>query len=75
MNVEDAMTAKGVTTKRKRDEGTSHKPNRKKKTWGTRHALEKKKNLLDQRPKFTSFTPLVMPIEQEMMQIKEEPSL
>ena len=75
MNVEDAMTAKGVTTKRKRDEGTSHKPNRKKKTWGTRHALDKKKNLPYRRPKFTSFTPLVMPIEQVLMQIKDEPSL
>ena len=69
------MTAKGATTKRKRDEGTSHNPDRKKETRGTRHALEKKKNLLDQRPKFTSFTPLVMLIKQILMQIKEEPSL
>ena len=69
------MTAKGATTKRKRDEGTSHNPDKKKETRGTRHALEKKKNLLDQRPKFTSFTPLVMPIEQVLMQIKDEPSM
>ena len=47
MNVEDAVTAKGVTTKRKRDEGTSHKLDRKKKTRGIGHALEKKKNLPD----------------------------
>ena len=74
MNAKDAVIAKGVTTKRKRTEGTSHNPDRKKETWGTRHALDKK-NLLDQRPKFTSFTPLMMPIEQVLMQIKDEPTL
>ena len=74
MNAEDVIIAKGVTTKRKRTEGTSHNPDRKKETWGTRHALDKK-NLLDQRPKFTSFTPLMMPIEQVLMQIKDEPTL
>ena len=47
MNAEDAVIAKGVTTKRKRDEETSHNPDRKKETWGIRHALDKKKNLLD----------------------------
>ncbi|XP_023887835.2 uncharacterized protein LOC111999963 [Quercus suber] len=62
-------------TKWKRDEGTSHNPNRKKETRGTGHTAYKKKNLPDQRPKFTSFTPLVMPIEQVLMQIKDEPSL
>ena len=75
MNAEDVMTAKGVTTKRKQDKGTNHNPNRKKETRATRHALDKKKNLLDQRPKFTSFTPLVMLIKKILMQIKEEPSL
>ena len=29
MNVEDTVAAKGVTTKRKQDEGTSHNPNKK----------------------------------------------
>ena len=47
MNAEDAVIAKGVMTKRKRDEGTSHNPDRKKETRGIRHALDKKKNLLD----------------------------
>ena len=73
MNVENAVIAKGMTTKRKSNERTSHNPNRKKETRGTGHALDKKKNLLDQRPKFTSFTPLVMPIEQVLMQIKDKP--
>ena len=75
MNAEDAMTAKGLMTKRKWDEGTSHNLDRKKETRGTGHVLDKKKNLPDQRPKFTSFIPLVMLIKQILMQIKEEPSL
>ena len=75
MNVEDAVVAKGVTAKRKRDEGTNHIPDKKKETWCIGHALDKKKNLPYRRPKFTSFTPLVMPIEQVLMQIKDEPSL
>ena len=32
MNAEDAVTTKGVMTKRKQDEGTSHNPDRKKET-------------------------------------------
>ena len=47
INVEDAVIAKRVTAKRKRDKGTSHNPDRKKETRGIRHALDKKKNLLD----------------------------
>ena len=42
MNVEDAIVAKGVTAKRKRDEGTNHNPNKKKETWCIGHALDKK---------------------------------
>ena len=71
MNAKDTVIAKGVMTKRKRDERTSHNPNRKEETQGTGHALDKKKSLPDQRLKFTSFTPLVMPIEQVSMQIKD----
>ncbi|XP_075633605.1 uncharacterized protein LOC142606088 [Castanea sativa] len=67
MNAEDAIIAKGVATKRKRDKGTNHNLDRKKETQGTGHALDKKKNLLDQRPKFTSFTPLVMPIKDRVI--------
>ena len=74
MNAGDAMTAKGLMTKRKRGEGTNHNLDRKE-TRGTGHVLDKTKNLPDQRPKFTSFTPLVMLIKKILMQIKEEPSL
>ena len=45
MNVEDVVIAKEVTTKRKREEGTIHNPNRKKEIWGIGHTLDKKKNL------------------------------
>ena len=75
MNAEDAVIAKGVTTKRKKDEGTSHNLDRKKETQGTGHALDKKKNLPNQRSKFTSFTPLMMLIEQVLMQRKDELAL
>ena len=75
INAEDVVTTKGVMTKRKQDEGTSHNPDRKKETWGTGHALDKKRNLPDWRPKFTSFTLLLMPIEQVLMEIKDEPFL
>ena len=75
MNVEDAIIAKGVTIKGKRDEGTSHNPDKKKETRCIGHALDKKKNLPNQRSKFTSFTPLVMLIEQVLMQIKDELAL
>ena len=47
MNAEDTITAKGMTSKRKRDEGTSHNPDRKKEARSIGHATDKKKNLLD----------------------------
>ena len=75
MNAEDIVTAKGVTTKRKQDEGTSHNPDRKNEARSIGRVADKKKNLQDRRSKFTSFTSLVMPIEQVLMQIKDEPSL
>ena len=43
MNVEDAVIAKGLTTKRKKDEGTSHNLDRKKEAQGTGHALDKRR--------------------------------
>ena len=51
MNAEDAVTTKGVTTKRKQDKGTSHNLNKKKETQSTGHALDQKRNLLDRRLK------------------------
>lgn len=47
MNVEDAIIMKGMTCKRKRDEGTSDNPVKKKEAWSIEHAAEKKNNLSD----------------------------
>ena len=75
MNVEDMMLAKEMKGKRKRDEETSSNREKKKETQSDRQATGKKKELLDRRPKFTIFTPLIMPIEQVLMQIRDNPSL
>ena len=48
---------------------------RKHEALGKPQKKKKKKELLDRRPKFTTFTPLLMPIEQVLMQIKDDPSL
>ena len=62
-NAEDAVTAKGVTTKRKQDEGTGHNPDRKKEARSIGHTINKKRNLLNRKSKFLNFSFLVMPIE------------
>ena len=62
MNIEDAVLAKEMKGKRKRDEGTSNNRDKKKKTRSVGQATGIKK-LLDRKPKFTNFTPLIMPIE------------
>ena len=61
--------------KRKRDEGTSSNRDKKKETRSVGQTVRKKKELPDRRPKFTNFTPLMMPIEQVLMQIRDYPSL
>jgi len=75
MNAEDAMLIKEMKGKRKRDVGTSSNHNKKKKTQSVGQTTGKKKELLDKKSKFTNFTPLVMPIEQVLMQIRDDPSL
>ena len=74
MNAKDAVTIKGVISKRKRDKGTSSNLDKKKEAWSIGHT-EDKKNISDRRSKHSNFTLLVMPIEQVLMQIKDEPSL
>ena len=63
MNAEDAVIMKEMASKRKSDKGTSRHPNKKKEAQSIRQTSDKKKGLLDQRSRFTNFTPLVMPIE------------
>lgn len=64
-----------MSSKRKRDEGASRHPEKKKETRSTRQTSDRKKSILDPRSRFTNFTPLVMPIEHVLMQIKDESSL
>ena len=75
MNAEDAMLAKEMKGKRKRDEGTSSNRDKKKDTQSVGQTTGKKKKLLDRKPIFTNFTPLIMPIKQILMQIRDDPSL
>ena len=63
MDAEDAVLAKEMKGKRKRDEGTSSNRDKKKETRNVRQTTRKKKELPDKKPKFTNFTPLIMPIE------------
>ena len=75
MIAEDMVLAKEMKGKRKRDEGTSSNHDKKKETQSVRQTIGKKKELLERKPKFTNFTPLIMTIEQVLMQIRDYPSL
>ena len=75
MNAEDAMVAKEMKGKRKRDEGTSNNRDKKKETRSVGQTTGKKKEIPDRKPKFANFTPLIMPIEHILMQIGDDPSL
>lgn len=74
-NAKDAMLAKEMKGKRKRDKGTSSNHNKKKETQSVGQTIGKKKELPDRKPKFANFTPLIMPIKQVLMQIRVDPSL
>ena len=67
MNVEDAMLAKEMKGKWKRDEGTSSNHDEKKETRNIGPTTGKKKELTNRKPRFTNFTPLIMPIKQVLM--------
>ena len=75
MNAEDAVLAKEMKGKRKRDEGTSSNHDKKKESRSVGQTTGKKKELTDRKPKFTNFTPLIIPIEQVLMQKRDDPSL
>ena len=75
MNAEDAMLAKEMKGKRKRNKGSSSNHDKKKETRSVEHTTRKKKELPNKKPKFTNFTPLITSIEQVLMQIRDDPSL
>ena len=70
MNANDAVLAKEMKGKRKRNKGKNSNRDKKKETQSGGQTIGKKKVLLDRKPKFTNFTPLIMPIEQVLMQIE-----
>ena len=74
MNGEDAFIAKGLTGKRKKEE-TSDSQGKKKDSKD--HSLETKASKSSPKvpKKRLNFTPLVMPTDKILMQIKDEPSL
>ena len=74
MNAKDAVLAKEMKGKRKRYEETSSNCDKKKETQSVGQTTRKKEQLPDKRPKFTNFTPLIMLIEQVLMQITDDPS-
>ena len=59
MNKEDAVLANKMKGKRKRDEGASSTRDMKKELRSVGQAKGKRKELLDRKPKFTNFTPLI----------------
>ena len=75
MNAKEVVLAKEMEGKRKRDEGTSSNHYKKKETRNVRQTTGKKKEFPNRKPRFTNFTPLIMPIEQVLMQIRDDPAL
>ena len=63
MNAKDVVLAKEMKGKRKRDEGTNSNHDKKNKTQSVGQTIGKKKELLNRKPKFINFIPLIMPIE------------
>lgn len=59
----------------KRDERANCHPERRKQTQSLKQTLDRKRNLPSRMSSFTNFTPLIIPIEQVLMQIKDESSL
>ena len=75
MNANDAVLAKEMKGKRKRNKGKNSNRDKKKETQSGGQTIGKKKVLLDRKPKFTNFTPLIMPIKQVLIQIRDDSSL
>ena len=75
MNGEDALTAKGLTEKRKKDEGAKSQSKKKECKDSLMKAKASKSSLEASLKKKLNFTPLIMPIDKILMQIKDDPAL
>ena len=75
MNGEDALTAKGLTEKRKKDEGAESQSKKKERKDNLMEAKTNKSRLEASSKKKLNFTPLIMPVNKILMQIKDDPAL
>jgi len=74
MNEEDALIAKGLMGKRKKEE-TSDSQGKKKDRKDHSSETKASKSSPEVPKKRLNFTPLVMPVDKILMQIKDEPGL
>ena len=75
MNGEDALTAKGLTGRRKKDEGGESQSQKKERKDNLLEAKSSKSSLEALSKTKLNFTPLIMPINKILMQRKDDPAL
>jgi len=75
MNGEGALTAKGLPGKQKKDEGVESQSKKKEHKDNLTKANIGKSSLEASSKKKLNFTPLIMPMEKILMQIKDDPTL
>ena len=75
MNREDALTAKGLTGKQKKDKGAKTQSKKKECKDNLTEAKTRKSSLEASWKKKLNFTPLIMPVDKILMRIKDDPTL
>ena len=75
MNGEDALKAKGLMSKIKKDEGVESQSKKKERKDSHAKAKTSKSGLEVSSKKKLNFTPLIMPVDKILMQIKDDAAL
>ena len=75
MNGEDALTVKGLTGKRKKDKGVESQSKKRVCKDSLTEAKASKSSLEASPKKKLNFTPLIMPVDKILMQVKDDPTL
>ena len=75
MNGEDALTTKGLTSKRKKEERAESQGKKKDRKDNFSEAKVKKSGSEASSKKKLNFTHLLMPVDKILMQIKDDPAL
>ena len=75
MNGEDALTAKGLTGKRKKDEGIESQSKKQECKDNITEAKASKSGVDTSSKKNLNFTPLILPVDKILMQIKDDLAL